>query len=649
LAIKKTKIISIILLFGLMIVSLLLPSFITKADNRSYFISHYEVRIHIQPNGDARVKERITYDFSGDFNGVLRDIDMDGTDGVDDLKVFVVEENQGIREIMQSEGGGQDTYELNREGNLLKLKVYEKSSNQEKTFGYEYLLLNVAEKYNDIGVFNRKVIDRNWDVPLSNIDVVISIPEGAKKDDLKVFAHGPLTGVSEITDEQTFTFKVPDIMPGTFMETLVIFPPELISDSTRIYDEVKLPSILSNEQKLAHEANVERERAREEMRRWEEQEKQRLEREIEQKRLRDGFMPAFIAAILAGVYSLIAFISKYSRELKPEFQGDYYRELPGDYTPAVMTYLLTKGNVDSKDIMATLMDLVRKKKITINKIEREKGLIFKKTYEEYMIRQIDGASLDDLYPHEKFLITWFLHKLGGDGSLILDDLKDMLKKRAVALQFHKDYETFKSMVKKDGENRGFFTKNDMRGSGIYALIGLVLLIAGIASLVHLSAGLGVIIAIIGFIILLSMLIVASIRKLTRYGVEQTAMWKAFKRFLLHFSNMDKVEIPSIVIWEHYLVYAISLGVAREVIDQLPEVFSEAELMDPTLTYMGGYRSLNSLMLMNSMLTSTTNSINSAISTASIAASPNSSGSGGGGGFSGGSSGGGGGGGGGGAF
>ena len=77
-------------------------------------------------------------------------------------------------------------------------------------------------------------------------------------------------------------------------------------------------------------------------------------------------------AILGGIYGLIRFIYRYSRDLKPEFQGDYYRELPGDYTPAVMTYLLTKGNTDSKDIMATIMDLVRKKKITIRRIETEK-------------------------------------------------------------------------------------------------------------------------------------------------------------------------------------------------------------------------------------------------------------------------------------
>lgn len=32
--------------------------------------------------------------------------------------------------------------------------------------------------------------------------------------------------------------------------------------------------------------------------------------------------------------------------------------------------------------------------------------------------------------------------------------------------------------------------------------------------------------------------------------------------------MEKHEIPSLIIWEHYLVYAVTLGVADKVIKQI---------------------------------------------------------------------------------
>ena len=45
--------------------------------------------------------------------------------------------------------------------------------------------------------------------------------------------------------------------------------------------------------------------------------------------------------------------------------------------------------------------------------------------------------------------------------------------------------------------------------------------------------------------------------------EDLTKWQAFRKFLLHFSDMQRHEIPSLIIWEHYLVYAVSLGVAKK--------------------------------------------------------------------------------------
>ena len=161
-----------------------------------------------------------------------------------------------------------------------------------------------------------------------------------------------------------------------------------------------------------------------------------------------------------------------------------------------------------------------------------------------------------------------------------------------------------------------------------------------------GSGFGIALIIQGVIMLIFSV---RLNRRTAYGNEQNAMWLAFKKFLKEFSNMHKAEIPSIVIWEHYLVYAISLGVAKEVIKQLPLVFTDADLQNTNLTYMYGYRYSN-LGSFADTFDKTLSTVDSAINRArAVANSTNSSSSGGGGGFSGGSSGGGGGGGGGGAF
>ena len=119
---------------------------------------------------------------------------------------------------------------------------------------------------------------------------------------------------------------------------------------------------------------------------------------------------------------------------------------------------------------------------------------------------------------------------------------------------------------------------------------------------------------------------------------------AFKRFLIDFSDIKSAEVDSIILWEHYLVYAVSLGIAERVIKKLKLAFPQKMVEDSDSVLMkhlcyendrrsGHFYKLNS-------------QINSVIRSASTA---RSSSSGRGGGFSGGSSGGSGGRGGGGAF
>ncbi len=631
---NKHKLLKVVLSMILLI--FIMPILGVEASDGYYEVDEFNITVEILENGDAVVMEEITYNFDGNFNGIFRDIDYDETSGIKDLTVGVLEDGN-IVSFQESIGTGEYDYELDDTGSLAKLKIYERSRNERKTFYIGYTLINVAEKYNDIGIFNRRIVDRGWNIPLNNITITITIPEGAAREELRVFAHGPLTGESAIVDERTFRFTVPSV-GGDFVETLVIFPPELIPDSTNIFDRDELQTILTREGRLADEANERREEAIREL----EEERQREERERASR-------PFFGVGIAAALGTIFFMFRKFTRELEPEFTGDYYRELPEDYSPAVMSYLLSKGRTKDDDIMATILDLARKKVIKLTPIKTESGRIFKKEEDTFELTWLNKDKLDTLLPHEKFLATWFLDEIGGGTSLVIDDLETKMKKQKAALQFKKDYDYFKLKVKDTAEKQGFFTANTLEGAKIFILLAVLFILAGIIGLFFFGSFIAIALAVLGGVLLMGLLSLNFIRKYTRRGVEHKAMWEAFKKFLQDFSNMREAEIPSLVIWEHYLVYATSLGVADEVIDQLPKVFNEADLSNPELTYMGGYRSFNNFYIMNHAFGGTMSRVSSAVSSAQIANSSKSSGGGFGGGFSGGSSGGGGGGGGGGAF
>lgn len=313
-----------------------------------------------------------------------------------------------------------------------------------------------------------------------------------------------------------------------------------------------------------------------------------------------------------------------------------------------MSSLINMRHVSTKDITATLMDLVRKEQITLTSERHVKNGLFRDKQEtSYRISANPNAPVVSLKEHESFLKRWFLDTIGKGHSILLEDISDYGKTASHARRFKSDYDKWCKLALEESDRDNFFDNTCKKGIWIGILISLVYLIVGIILLIIFKAFfLTVLFAEFLILIIFS----ARISRRTEYGNEQYVMWQAFKNFLKDFSHMDKAEIPSIVIWEHYLVYAISLGVAKDVIRQLPLVFTDVDMQDNRLTYMYAYHSYSDFNTFSRAIDNTISSMDSAISNAmAIANSTLSDSGGGGGGFSGGSSGGGGGGGGGGAF
>ena len=114
--------------------------------------------------------------------------------------------------------------------------------------------------------------------------------------------------------------------------------------------------------------------------------------------------------------------------------------------------------------------------------------------------------------------------------------------------------------------------------------------------------------------------------LTQKGVDMQEQWKGLKKYMEDFSMLDKREVPELVIWEKYLVYATAFGIADKVIKQLKIIYPN---FDEVTTNMATYSYINVMMHTN-FSSSFSNAISSSIASATA-----SSGSGGGGGFSGG--------------
>lgn len=551
--VMKKKFIAFVIFFSLFI------TFSVCVNARDYCVDEYNVNVKINEDGSASFEEKINFNFNGIYNGIFLNIDYRDCGEFVDYSISKIENENEVL-FQNSDFESENTYQLSFDDDIAKFKIFSHSENQNKTFLLKYKLTKVTKKYVDTAQFNRKLLGENFEAPIRNFNALISFEYPAKSSELKIFAHGPLTGESKINDDGTISLMINDLPANNFIEANVLFPNEYVKNLTEISNEKTLSQIMEQEKQLAIDANKIREDARKEMIFTARMEK------IKKIILVISLFIIIITDICVIIYTYIKNKTYYLKH----FEGDYYRELPAEYTPVEMSYLFR--NIGSKDIMATLLDLARKKFISIEQ-EEKIGILNSKI--DYKITLLENKNYSDLKSHEKKLIQWLIEDIGDGKSVYLSKIKQDSKKYSV--QFNTKYEEWIREANTTSQllNNFFEPVNNNLSKSIIRL----LVIALPFFLLITSSDLFFVI-IFMFVIIISIIIMGIIslyKRRTQEAQLEYEKWLAFKKFLKDFSNLNDAQIGSIVLWEHYLVYAVSLGVAKQVIKQLPLVFTKNDL------------------------------------------------------------------------
>lgn len=256
---------------------------------------------------------------------------------------------------------------------------------------------------------------------------------------------------------------------------------------------------------------------------------------------------------------------------------------------------------------------------TIEKVFKDK-----KDYKLTLIKD----DLSELNEQEKFFIEKLIFIAGKE--MTLDTLSKLNTKSTTAQnKAYKAYQDWEDKIEQVAIDKGIMIARGKRKRPTWVIIPFIyeLLLAIASFITTYLIGLALVAVFILEFVIISKL-VDNYHRMTEKGLEHNAMWKAFKEFLSDFSNMQDYDEKSLVVWEHYLVYATGLGIAEKVIKNMkvkfPDLFEENRMLDNMIV-------LSMCTNMNSF-----NSFDSAFNSfASSAFSSPSSGSGGGGGSSGG--------------
>lgn len=620
---KKIK--SLIIAFFFVLALNVAPDYVMASEDG---IKHYYMDATVQTNGDILIKELFTV--NGDYNGYDRIInyknslapsfdanqnyyggsDIHNADDIVLVRVGAVDHGKRLETLTDRDievftdtniGSDYGDYTTISKANGYRYRIYNPSE-RNKSFYLEYIVKNVAILHQDMAEIGWNIFGDELRESVGYFELMVHLPDN--KTLMRVWAHGPLNGKSEIIDSETVKVTIDHLSANTAFDVRLAFDQEVIKESTKKTDVIALDKILKYEEKMADEANQIRKQAR---------------------------VKYYGVLTLSGLWSLgmIAIVIwvyfKYDKEYRGNFTGKYYREFPSEDSPSTIEYLMEQ-KIGTRALSATILDLVYRKAIKVEKVQGKKKDDYRFVY------QPDQIANETLSPADRILIGWLFQKSHHDASKEESILLSELQKDAKCNYdtFLSGYEDWKDIVKTEASQRNFFhnfTRQKI-GTVFYALLGFIL----VFMLVNLEVN-NIVIASILVLAIGSIIYLLSFQKRTIQGNELYVRWKAFKNFLLDFGNFSQKELPEIVLWEKYLVYAVVLGCANKLAKTMEikaqEYYSGGHSIYPDSSYdfyfmVSFNRAINQGM---------SRAVSNAISTRSAAQSSNSSGGGFGGGFS----------------
>lgn len=548
-----------------------------------YDIDDFYIRAYIQDNGDMQVHEIIV--MNGSFNGYQRDLSylpilsskyestsLYQASDIEDIVVqgkyistfseslFQDKDYTIFSEVNSASSGVIGKYIKTNLYNGYRLRMYHYANHQKVAFYITYTLKNVVVLHGDFAEIYWPFIGENFDDELSNVDIKVTLPNTSSTTYFRAWAHGPLYGDLSLDGTIGVSTHLDSVSSNEALDIRMTFDKNLMKDTSELKTSTtSFQDVLNIELKKAEDADA-------------------LREELLKKY---NFVKYSTIGLYLSMFVLGIFIYfKYAKSPKSLYYSKYNREFIDDYNVEVIDYLMNR-KITPNAMSASIMNLIYKKNISAEEIVNNS----KSKKKDYVFTL---ESMDNINESEQILIDFLFHKVGksrkngnGKQEFTTMDLKAYASGTKTCETFISSYTKWKNHVLNVGKNEQFFET-----SATPKIIGVIILLLSFFIFV-LTMEFGVDFVPSYFVLFVSiffLIYTIVIYKKTKKGVEHYDKWKAFKNFLNDFGTFDLKELPEIVLWERYLVYATIFGLASRVQKSMNVKIKELDISDSSYGY-----------------------------------------------------------------
>lgn len=382
----------------------------------SYEIAAYDMDISIAADGAGHVRETLTYQFDGSYNGILGVIGHEGGLGLGEVRITV--DGDTVLEQVGALDGVPYTYTLRTEGERTHYQAFAPGGEGARVFTIEYRLGGMAQRYLDTARVNHVLLDSESAYQVATLRIALP---GTQDEAISPFVHGAMDASQMTLQGGVITLGPAKLPAEAKLEVDILFPEAWLAEARPVQMNM-LEEALAQEAAIAEAAAA-----------------QAAERQ------RQAEATQLLVTILLGVYAVAALVlffvyrGRYGlrRHLVPRTD-----EALLDAITAAEAQAMKLGGVDAGGFTATLLELT------------DGGTLTMEADGEDTVFAITGKA-DGHVPHHRQLLDWLF---ASQASLRISAL-DADDDYEAAKAFTEGYNAWKAKVREGLVARGWVQDN----------------------------------------------------------------------------------------------------------------------------------------------------------------------------------------------
>ena len=609
---KHKRLPRLLLALALVFVSLCVFTTPVLADDKDYTLDQTVIWATVDADGSLLVTEKRAVNLDGTFHGFYWEIPTNDSE-LGSVVLKIQEAGEVARDgttlvpytfSPESSDTRDGVWTATETSSGTRVDVHYTKSDQMAYFYVTYTITGAVARWSDTAELYWKFVGSQWTKDSSDVTCRVyfyGAPEGTQVtagDNLRGWLHnaslignidvpsGTVPAWEDLSsgDPGTITMQLQTVRAGDFAEVRSAFPAEWVPQLEQ-RSESRLDTILAEEGAWADKAN---------------------ERFAGAKFWSNIKVWILNIVLVLDLVAMAVSTVLYRMSHRATFNDKYFRDVPTEDHPAVLSYVYTGSAGIGPDFTSSLMRLNDMGVIKLEKVTYYRKRLGRSPKEEEDWRLVlvpeKASQLSD--PIDRATISFLFDYVAPkaqeisdgndrpDGTVLMSDFKRVAKRHETSYEFNLDLwkEAVTDAVslralEADSHESHF---NVMLGAIIVSFVTLFLGVADIWMFSEDSlrmAGqfmpVAIRLAILFALIVVSMIFMSNQSSQSPEAVEIKAKMKALKNWLKDFTRLKEAVPTDVVLWNRLLVIAVVLGVADKVTEQLklalPEVANDERL------------------------------------------------------------------------